>query len=200
MSDHDVTLSLGPLSLDVDTAKKYFERCFPGEDIIFSNNNISNNNISNEPKSYISVGVSRVGTVLFANKINKLEIPNKSYLSSDDAESYLRREYPGVQIRFCGLPCGEFPYPKRIPFIDVGLDGTGHVVFATMRDRVSLPVKSLLLDLNTAEKYLKKCYPDTQLRYSGLMFGPFPHQKRTPYIDVGVDGTGTVLFAKKICS
>lgn len=189
MSCHDVKVSIGDLELDVDTAKTYLERCFPGEPIIFDDRNIDF-----PPKSYISVGVSKSGTVLFANKIDHLDLPDACIFNSDYAVAYFKREYPGIQIRFHGISCPEFPYPKRIPFIDLGIDGGGMVVGATMRDRAALPIKSLLLDLKTAEKYLKKCYPTTQLRYSGLLFRPFTVS--CPYIDIGIDETGKVVFAQ----
>lgn len=194
MSKHEIALSVKHLSLDPDTAKRYLEKCYPGTRIIFSDDDVPCG-----LESYISVGVNLHNKVLFANKVEKLKLPTiHSYLSTDIAEVYLKHRYPGIQIRFSGLCCPDFPHPKRIPFISVAVDGTGCVISATMMDRALLHIKYLLLDANTIEKYLRKCYPDAQIRFSGLMYGPFPHPKRNPYISVGVDSIGTVISAYKI--
>ena len=60
----------------------------------------------------------------------ELDVPK--LLKDESIEEYLRKTYPGVQIRFCGLGCGEFPHPKRIPYISADIDGCGYLLGATM--------------------------------------------------------------------
>ena len=192
----EVLLDIKHLSLDLDTAKRYLKQCYPNLDI-----KLSEESSQIDLKQYISVGVSSNNKVLFANIVKKLNLPkSSSHLTSDIAETYLRQRYPASQIRFCGLSCPEFPYKKCVPFISVAIDGTGNVVSATSFDRIRLPIKPLLLNANTAEKYLKLCYPEHQVRLHGLMYGAFPYQERFPYISVYVDGSGVVLGADKIDS
>lgn len=60
----------------------------------------------------------------------KLVVPNELLGHSDKFDELCRQTYPGIQIRYCGLQCGEFPHPKRIPYIQIALDGCGYIVGA----------------------------------------------------------------------
>jgi hypothetical protein len=59
-----------------------------------------------------------------------LEIPH-NIDDAEKAEKYFRERYPGIQIRFAGLMYSEFPHEKRIPYINILIDGSGYPIGAS---------------------------------------------------------------------
>ena len=60
-------------------------------------------------------------------------------------------------------------------------------------------LRELPTETEETEKILRKFYPGIQVRFCGLQYGPFPHQKRSFHANVLVDGLGWVMSAQ-ICN
>jgi hypothetical protein len=63
---------------------------------------------------------------------SSIEIPKELFTDVSRLEQYYRTKYPGIQIRMHGLMFGDFPHPKRIPYITLLVDGCGNAVGASL--------------------------------------------------------------------